>query len=62
MDGQDRENGFPLSKGRIGWDNGKEILAVKVVRPWNGIPRESAATPSQEVSKDRLGRAWINPG
>lgn len=35
-------------------DIGKEFLAVRVVRPWNGIPRESVAAPSLEMSEAGL--------
>ncbi|RLV71504.1 hypothetical protein DV515_00017381, partial [Chloebia gouldiae] len=48
--------------GRDGWDIGKEFLAVRVVRPWDGIPGESVATSSLEVSKAKLEQPGILEG
>ncbi|RMC14542.1 hypothetical protein DUI87_09639 [Hirundo rustica rustica] len=63
MEGQDTENGFPLTEGRDGWDIGKELFPVRGVRPWHRVPREAVAAPgSLEVSKTRLDGAWISLG
>ena len=57
-----RGNGFPLPEGRDKWDTGKELLTVRVVRPWHRIPREAVAGPSLEMFQARLDRAWSNLG
>ena len=41
----------------------EEILPVRVLRPWHGVPRAAVAAPgSLEVSKGRLDRAWSSLG
>ncbi|KAJ7426709.1 hypothetical protein BTVI_01933 [Pitangus sulphuratus] len=60
LEGQDTGNGFPLPEGRFGWDIGKEFLAVREVKDWNGFLREAVAAPSLGVSKARLDGAWSN--
>ncbi|TRZ09576.1 hypothetical protein HGM15179_017530 [Zosterops borbonicus] len=63
MEGQDTGNSFALPEGRDGWDFGKELFPLRVVRSWDGIPREAVAAPaSLEVSKARLDRAGITLG
>ncbi|TRZ10109.1 hypothetical protein HGM15179_017005 [Zosterops borbonicus] len=55
MEGQDTGNGFPLGKERFKWDFGKEFLAGRVGRGWDGIPRFAVAAPgSLAVPKARL--------
>ena len=62
MEGQDTGNGFPLPEGRDRWNIGREFFPVRVVRGWNGIPREAVAAPSLKVSKARLDGVWISLG
>ncbi|KAJ7427550.1 hypothetical protein WISP_05963 [Willisornis vidua] len=50
-------NGFKLKDSRDRLDIGKELLAVRVVRPWHRLPREAVAAPSLKVSKAMLDGA-----
>ena len=47
MERQDTENGFPLPKGRDGWDIAQESFPGRVGRPWHRVPREAVAAPAQ---------------
>ena len=55
-----RENGFELKEGRFKLDIRKKFFTVRVVRPWNRLPRAAVAAPSLEVLKARLDGAGSN--
>jgi len=38
----------------------KKFFTVRVVRPWNRLPREAVAAPSLKVFKARLDKALIS--
>ncbi|RLV71493.1 hypothetical protein DV515_00017392, partial [Chloebia gouldiae] len=60
---RDRTLGMASHCQRAGMDGIWEgILAGRVVRGWDGIPRESVAAPSLELSNASLDRAWSNLG
>ncbi|TRZ16229.1 hypothetical protein HGM15179_010908 [Zosterops borbonicus] len=56
MEFQDTGNGFKLGKGRFGWDFGKEFLAVRVLREWDGIPRAAVAAPESLEVQGQVGK------
>ncbi|KFQ63913.1 hypothetical protein N334_08064, partial [Pelecanus crispus] len=53
-------NGFKQKEGGFGLRIRKKFFTMRVVRPWDRLPREVVDVLSLEVFKVRLDGAWSN--
>jgi len=53
-------NGFKPKEGGFRPNLWKKCTVMRLVRHWNGLPKDVVGAPSLEVLKVSLDRAWSN--